>query len=444
MKINSMKSIKRYLPLLFVLFSLQGNAQEILTKKEAISMALKNNYGIQLAKNSIKIAENNSSIYNSKLLPTVNTKAGGNYNTSNQDIEGQNGTITSIEGAETKTYNASVNLNYTLFDGLGRKYTYKKLKETLHLTALEAKETIENTYVRLFTVYFQIARLSENTKNLQEVLAISKQRLRRANYQYEFGRTSKLEVLNATVDVNNDSINYINTLQLYTNSKRDLNTILVKQQSVDYTVETQVDFIPLFSFDDMYAKALQNNTLLKQQEKNIAISSYAVKASKSGYLPSVGLTSSYAWNKSTNPATSFFAGSEITGLNLGLNLSWNVFDGGATKTRVANSKIALENQQIIQQQQTDNLKNFVKNTWEGYQNKLYVLKAQEQNVLTTQHNFDRTNEKHKLGQVSSIEFRQAQVNLRNSKTARNNAKFDAKLIEIQLLQLSGQLLDVAF
>jgi len=61
-----------------------------------------------------------------------------------------------------------------------------------------------------------------------------------------------------------------------------------------------------------------------------------------------------------------------------------------------------------------------------------------------QNNFNRTPERYKLGQVTSIEFRQAQINLINSKTALNNAKFDAKLIEIQLLQLSGEILNVKF
>ena len=75
---------------------------------------------------------------------------------------------------------------------------------------------------------------------------------------------------------------------------------------------------------------------------------------------------------------------------------------------------------------------------------MFVLKAQEKNVLTTQNNFDRTTERYKLGQVTSIEFRQAQINLINSKTAFNNAKFDAKLIELQLLQLSGDILNIKF
>jgi len=437
-------NIKIYISLLAIIASLQVNAQQLLTKKEALQIALENNYGIKLANNRVEIAKNNSSIYNSRFLPILSTNAGANYDISNQEIGRQDGTLTTVNGAETKTYNASVNLNYTLFDGLGRKYNYKQLKETYNLTELEARQTIEDTYLQLFSIYFQIARLSENTKNLKETLAISNQRLLRAQYQYEYGQSTKLELLNAEVDVNNDSIKLINANQQFNNTKRNLNIVLGKQQGLNYIVETEVNFSTLLSFEELQTKAKENNVILKQNEKNIIIREYGIKASKSGYLPSVGLTSSYRWNKSENPSTSFFASSLNNGLRAGINLSWNIFDGGNTRTRVANAKIGLENQEILQEQQVETLENTLKNTWEAYNNQLYVLNAQKQNAITTQNNFDRTEERYKLGQVTSIEFRQAQINLLNTQTAVNNAKYDAKLIELELLQLSGQLLDVEF
>lgn len=436
--------IKKIITALFVLIIIQTNAQDLLTKKEALQIALENNYGVKIANNNVEVAKNNSSIYNSGYLPVISSSAGANYDNSNQEIERQDGTITIVKGAETKTFNASIGLNYTIFDGLGRTYNYKQLKETYNLTELQARETIENMYLQLFSVYFQIARLSENTNNLNEALKISKQRLERAQYQYEYGQSTKLELLNAEVDVNNDSINYINSRQQHYNAKRDLNIVLGTQQQITYEVETDVDFISLISFDELYNKAIENNVLLKQFEKNIAISEFNLKINKSNYLPTAGLSTSYGWNKSINPPTSFLAGSNSTGLNAGINLSWNLFDGGNTKTRVANAKIALENQQILKEQQLEILKNNLNNVYDSYQNALFVLQAQEKNVLTNQNNFERTQERYKLGQVSSIEFRQAQINLLNSQTAHSNSKYDAKLLELELLQLSGEILNVDF
>ena len=439
-----MKYTKTVIGILVLLLSFQVTAQRILTKKEAIAITLENNYGIKVATNNIAIAKNNSSIYNTGYLPSLSANGGANYDISDQSIERQDGSVTEITGAETKTYNASLDLNYTIFDGLGRKYNYKILKEDYNLSELEARETIENTYLELFTVYFQIARLSKNTDNLKETLEISKLRMKRIQYQNDYGQSTKLEMLNAEVDVNNDSINYINTRQQYVNSKRNLNIILGIQLEEDYEVETEVDFLTLLSFDELLSISLENNVVLKQQEKNILMSEYNIRANKGNYLPRVGLSGSYGWSESDNPSTSFFAGSTITGFRAGLNVSWNVFDGGATKTRVSNAKIALDNQEIIKQQQLETIENLLKNTSEEYTNKLFILQAQEKNVITNQNNFDRSVEKYKLGQISSIDFRLAQVNLLNSQTDLTNTKYETKLIELRLLQLSGQILNVEF
>lgn len=439
-----MKFNKISILILLFLSIMKGVSQEILTKNEALKITLENNFGIKIANNNIEIAKNNSSIYNSGFLPTASISSGANFRRDNQTINRQDGTSISIDDAETKSYNASVNVNYIIFDGLGRKYNYQQLKETYNLSELQAKQTIENTYLQLFTTYFQIARLSENKANLTEALSISKRRLLRAKYQFEYGQSTKLELLNSEVDVNNDSITLINARQQLSNAKRGLNVILGVEKNINYEVDTDVYFNKMMNFEDLLQKTIANNSTLKQNEINIAISEFNIKINKSNYLPSLGFNTSYGWNKSENPATSFLAGSTSNGLNAGLSLSWNIFDGGGSKTRVANSKIALQNQQILLEQQKVTIQNTLKNAWEDYQNQLFILQAQEKNVVTNQNNFDRTVERYKLGQITSIEFRQAQINLINSKTAFNNATFDAKLIELQLLQLSGDILNVNF
>lgn len=440
----TMSYIKNLLIALILINTVAVSAQKILTKEEAIQQALEHNYGIRIAKNNVEVAENNASIFNTNHLPTLSSSAGANYRNDNQDITRQDGSSTSITGAETKSYNASVSLNYAIFDGLGRKYNYKQLKQTQQLTELQARETIENTYLEIFNLYFQVAQLSENTQNLKQALEISKTRLQRAEYQYEYGQNTKLEVLNAEVDVNNDSINLLNTQQQFTNAKRNLNVVLGVSQGVDYQVETDINFIELLDLDALLEKSKTNNVTLQQNDKNILISKYNIKANKASYLPTLGLSSSYGWNNSINPSTSFLAESTITGLNAGLNLSWNIFDGGSTKTRVANAKISLANQEIAKEQQLNIIENSLTNAWEDYNNKLFIYFAQQKNLETATNNFDRSNEKYKLGQVSSIEFRQSQINLLNAQTAVNTAKYDAKLKELELLQLSGEILNLNF
>ncbi|APY01061.1 outer membrane protein TolC [Lacinutrix venerupis] len=419
-------------------------AQTILTQNEAVKLALENNYDIQIANNAVEVAENNSNILNTGFLPTVVGNAGATYNLDNNESTFSDGRVTTLNGAESSRYNASIDLNYTIFDGLGRRYNYKSLKEEYQLSELQARETIESTIIQLFSVYYNVAQLSENVSALEETLKVSKDRLVRAEYQFEYGQNTKLGVLNAEVDIVNDSINIINAVQDLKNGKRDLNVVLGNVLQNEFKVETEINFALEFQKDSLFEKAKTRNIALLQTEKNIAISQLGIKSGQSAYLPTIGLVGSYGWNKSENNAVSFVAGSVNTGLSAGLNLTWNIFDGGSTITRVRNAKVNLETQKLQKENILISITRDFNNVWAEYKNKLEIYNLQENNINTAQSNFDRTQEKFKIGQVNSIEFRQAQLNLLNAELSRNQAKYAAKLAELDLLQLSGELLNTEF
>lgn len=437
-------NIRQLVLSLFLLLLFKVEAQKILSTQDAVELALEYNYGIKIAKNSVEIAENNANILNAGYLPRITGNGGATYNRDNTEAQFSNGSTTKLTGAESSRYNASVNLNYTLFDGLGRQYNYKRLKEEQQLTELEARETIENTILQLFTVYYNVAKLSENNIALKQTLNISKDRLTRAEYQFNYGQSTKLGVLNAQVDINNDSINVINANQRLINSKRDLNVVLGNSMSSNFEVDTLITFVMQLNKIDLIEKVKANNVTLLQLEKNLQISEYNLKSWKSDYLPTLGLTGSYGWNKNDNNAASFLAVSTSSGISGGINLSWNLFDGGSTITRVKNAKIDLENQQLQKDQIIIDIERDFNNAWDDYQNKLTIFNVQEENILTSKNNFERTLEKFRLGQATSIEFRQAQTNLLISELSRNQAKYDAKIAELFVLQLSGELLNINF
>ena len=326
-------------------------AQEQLTKEEAVKIALENNYGIKIAYNNLKIAKNNKGLLNSGYLPTLTGNAGATYNTDDTEVVFLNGDITNLENAKSSRFNASVSLNYTLFDGLGRRYNYKQLKERYNLTELQVRETIENTLLQLFTVYYNVAQLTENVTLLNESLKISKNRLNRANYQFDFGQNTKLTVLNAEVDVNNDSILLLNTKQLLSNAKRDLYVVLGKNEAPIFSIDTEVVFNITASKQQLLEEAKSNNVRLLQIERNIKISDFQLKANKSGYLPTIGLTSTYGWSKNNNNSSSFLLESTNTGISTGFSLRWDLFNGGRTRTQVQNAKISYNTQQLSKQQE---------------------------------------------------------------------------------------------
>lgn len=434
---------------LFLTLSLSGPLamaqDQLLTKEEAIDLVLENNLDIQVARNTKQIDDNNADILNSGYLPSVTGNASGSID--KQDSEGvlANGDTRTAEGAETRRYSAAVNVNYTLFDGLGRYYNYKNFKERSQQSELEVRQTIETTILQLFTVYYEAARLTENTNTLEQALEISKDRLKRAEYQFEFGQNTGLDVLNAEVDINTDSINLLNSRQQLRNTMRDLNLILNRELSSNFSADTTVNFVPELQMESMFNEAQLNNVRLQIAEKDLNMGLNNIRVARSGYLPTIGLTGTYGWNESNNNSPlAFVLQNTSTGVTGAINLTWNLFDGGSTITGIKNAKIAYKNQEIAKKQIQLEVERDIRNAWDSYTNALFVLQVQEKNLQTNQNNFKRTDERYKLGQVTSIEFRQAQLNLLNAELAKSQAKYNAKLAELQMLQISGQLLNVDF
>ena len=325
-----MRSIFYTIPLILLFFGPLANAQdELLTKEEAIDLVLENNLDIQVARNTKLIDENNANILNSGYLPSVTGNASGSIDKQNSEGVLGNGDVRTAEGAETRRYNAAVNVNYTLFDGLGRYYNYKSFQERSEQSELEVRQTIENTILQLFTVYYEAARLTENTANLERALEISKDRLKRAQYQFEFGQNTGLDVLNAEVDINTDSINLLNSRQELRNTMRDLNLILNRDLEDQFLADTTVTFIPSLEMEAMYDEAQLNNVRLQIVEKDLNMGLNDIRVAKSGYLPTIGLTGTYGWNESNNNSPlAFVLQNTSTGVTGAVNLTWNLFDGG--------------------------------------------------------------------------------------------------------------------
>jgi len=434
----------KFLTILLLILSLSMNAQELLEKQGAVNIALENNYDIKVSNNDLEAAKNSSSIYNSGYLPSVFASGAADYQDNQSKIEFQNGNSQDDIENTTNSYSASVGVDYLIFDGFGRKYNYKILQEQYNISEIRVRQVIENTLLALLVSYYDVARLTENKINLEQSLAISKSQLLREQYGYQYGQKTQLEVLNTEVNVNQDSINLLNIQRELANAKRDLNVILGREINVDFAVDTTVNYALDLTYDNMLQSAKINNALLLQSEKNVTLSDYDLKINKSSWVPNVGINGAYNWrnaNTDSNIDNPFaLASNTSTGIVGALSVSWNIFDGGLTKTRVQNAKIAIDSRNIEKELVEKDLERNVANAWETYQNSLFVLSAEKKNVETNRRNFSRSEEQFKLGQIITVEFRLAQVNLLSAINSYNQAKYTAKVAELRLLQLGGKLI----
>jgi len=427
--------------LVFILTTSGLVAQENLTLFKAVKNTLENNLDIKISENLQEIAKNNSSILNNNYLPNIQLGSDINTNVQNIEIETPSGIAGALDNTQTDNSSAVLSINYNLIDASGRKYNFKKSKELFSKSKLEVKEIIENTLLQLFTVYFEVGRLTEEEKILKNALDISRRRYQRKLSQYEFGQTNNLEVLNAEVDVNTDSINLLNLSNRLNNAKRDLNLIMNVNLESKHSIDTELSFINKDDLSNLFLNDIKNNTSYLISEKDIIISDLDKKAIKFSYLPTLGLNGSYGWNESINDNPYAFYNKSISdGFSAGINIRWDIFRGGKKIIANKNASINQENFKLNKEKITLTLRKELNNAFQSHLNNLFILDAQNQNFETNKNNFERNLERYNVGQVSSIEFRRAQLNLLNSELSKNTAKYKAKISEAYFLKISGELI----
>ena len=434
--------MKHNILFIFLLFgALSINAQEILTLEQAVEKTLNNNLNIKVFRNNIAVAENNSNMGNAGMLPNVTLNGATNYSSNNTKLEFA-GNIAPVEqnGAQSTSNNLSVNLNYTLFDGLAMFYNYDILKASKSQTEIHTRLNIENTLLQVIAGYYEMARLQNQMKIGKEALAISKERYRRAKTYNEFGGSSKIEFLSAEVDLNTDSSAFLNAELAWVNSRRNLNFLMGVENDLMYKVEEDVTLNKDLEIENLFDKAKQNNAGVMNAEYNILISEKQLKTTKSTLLPAIAANASYGYSGSNNEV-GIVLSNQNTGFNAGLSLTYPLFRGGVQSTQRQNAQIQLENATLQKELAEKQLVRDLNNAFSTYQNAIRVVELNEKNLVTAKLNFNRTKELYDLGKVTNTQFRQAQLNFARTKSTLVNSSFQVKLAEADLIRISGSLLE---
>jgi len=418
----------------------QPVSDSTLKLSDAVALAMNKNQDILIARNSVRIAEVNKGVLNSGFLPSLNGSAGASYSKNNTELTLISGDNISKDGAASKNYNAALGLNYRLFDGMNRHYNFKVLKESYTLAELQARAVIESSIIGLIRSYYQVARLTSKLENIKRTIKISNIRVSYMNDKYNYGQATELDLLNAEVDRNNDSVNFINTSRELELAQNDMKVAMGVDMTMNFSVDTTVNFGPAVSEESMWENAQNKNVNYMIARQSKGISTLQLKQSHTGYIPTIDLSGRYSFNRTESDVGNFLF-QQSNGYNVGASLNWNIFDGGRTRTRELNAKIGLETAQIKIDKTKTELQRQVADAYSNYKNMLFILKTEETNKNINQLNFSRSAEQYKLGQLTSIDFRQAQVNLQNSIDRYNEALYNAKVAELDLMRLAGLFLD---
>ena len=431
-----MKNIPKFL--LLFLFPVSLSAQELLTAEEALIIALENNFQIRIATNELEIDETAVSVGRAGMLPEIGAVATSNNSIQNTSQTRAGGERIDRDNARNNSMNYGVALDWTLFDGFSMFARYDQLKELKNLGEVELQQVILEKTREVLVTYYDLVQQQQQLNALDSTMVISEQRLELAQNRFRIGKASRLEVLNAQVDINTDRTNLLRQKELFLNTKTLLNRLLSRDIKTEFQIAEEFQVDELLSLSELIDLAEQQNPILQAQLINNNLARLELKELKGGRYPTLVASTGYQFNDSES-SLGFSTQSNSQGWNYGLSARFNIFDGFLQNQNEQIARIGIENTELEVEQQKLALEEELRRTYQTYLTNLQLIELESGNREIAERNLEITVEKFRIGTIPTIEFRTAQLNYINAVVRYSNARFQAKLSELSLKELAGEL-----
>ncbi|MCX6303040.1 MAG: TolC family protein [Bacteroidia bacterium] len=419
-----------------------AQGQMVYNLKDCINTGLENNFSLLITRNSEEIAKNNFTPGNAGYLPILDLSGKHSGTLNNSTLNLTDGTQDVTSDIFSTTTSAGVNLGLTIFNGFNVQTTYKKLNELKQIGELNTQMAIENLVSNIVSAYYNYINQVQQLNNLEYALTLSRERLRIDEERYLLGSSSKLNVLQSRVYFNSDSSRLARQSETVRATGIQLNELMAVKELGQLFVskDTSIDIIPDFLYEKLLEETLAKNTSLAIAGANKIISEYDYKIIASRSYPYLNLSSGYNYYYNT-----YSAGTTknmlTNGMNYGLTMGLNIFDGMNQRRSLQNSSIEVMNKELKYQEVEQGVKADLLTIYSAYSNYQRLVALEEQNLSTATENLSIAMERYRLGNLSGIDLREVQMSLLDAKESLLSVKYLAKLAEISLLLISGRIMD---
>lgn len=420
--------IGRSLPLVIGLFLIPAHvyAQQRLTLDDCIDRAVQSNFAIQIAGMQTQQAANNVTV-----APFVPALAG----TARQDQTTQNKTV---DGRPVNTLGAGVSLSWRLFDGLGMFAEHNRQREQLTVSQLQMRDDLEVLVSDVMKQYYLLISLRNQADLARELMELSQLRYKEAMDKAEIGSASKLEMRLAKIDLNADSSNLIKQEEALRVAYIRMNRMMNGPLSDDGYVHDTIVMRQLLEKEDLLRWAGENNVSVLMARAGVRLSDLDYKLARAARYPTLDFAAGYNVNATdqTNFSGTF---RNSNGVNWGFNVGINLFNGLETSRKLKNARL---DKTISQTSLSDTelaVRSELEQLYINYLNNLQLIDFERENADVARMNLEAAMLRYRVGDLSGIDFRNIQQQYLEAVDRKINVIYQAKVSEVALLTLAGQL-----
>lgn len=414
-------------------------AQTDLTLEELVAQAIEQNYQLRIIRNSERSADNNNTIGNAGMLPQLSVLGERRTAINNSQQLFFTGDTQEATNARRNSTSASLEANWIVFDGFamfGRKDRFEQLAAQ---SRADTRFLVEQTVADLMVAYYQLKQATRLLTTYEQALTVSQARVDLKARGLEVGASNRLDLQLAQVDRNTDSSLVLTqraqvrelTIAINALINRDLTTPIQPTDSISLREE--------YELSSLLRSAMNNNAALSQQNFNELIALSDAKIARGAFYPTVELFGNFAFDQQANEV-GFLASSRTFGPTYGVRVRFNLYSGRQAQIQEENANIAVETEQLRSEDLQQSIEQALRVAYLRWDNHREQVQLERQSVRAAGEALSIARRQYELGAITNVDFRVIQLNAINAETRFLEAQFQAKLREIELLRLSGQLL----
>ena len=429
-----------FIVLILVLFFSQEKiaAQNNLSLKEAVTIAIQNSYDIKLVENSLSIAKNNNNYGVAGGLPTV-TATGTNNNTLTTISQtfpdpSRNTTRSGVDGS---TLNGGLSATMILFNGYRIAATKDRLESIQKQTEAVLQTQMLNTSSIVMQQYYNVIRQLAFLKTIEKSIEASEQRVAIVKTRQEIGVANQADLLQSSLDLNALLQAKQNQLLVLDQVKADLYNSMVLPANSNYIFTDSIQVDQKLILSDVESK-MKAHPLLQSAQQLINVNQFLEKETKALMYPTLRANSGFNYNSNKSTA-GFILLNESYGPFLGFNLSIPIYAGTSSKRAYKNAKISTVSAKIQYDNTAQSLATELFKTYQNYQNSLKQTPTEIENYKMSDALLTLVMDRFRLGEATIVDVKQAQQSFETAGFRLTSLRFSAKIAEIELKRLSNQL-----
>ena len=343
----------KFFKILLLVFIMTGvftiNAQEKITLRQAIIIALHQNTSVIKSVNNLETS--NAAVKNAygNFLPNLNFSSGWNWqrvsNSKGATVVNYFGEAQTLGPTETdsRSYSMSLGGNVTLFDGLANISSFNQKKNDLQSAKYDLDKLRQDVSLQTVNLFITITNNEKILKFQEEDLKYNKDMLNKVKEMFDLRMKANVDLYAQEFQTSNAQLSYLQAKSNYEKSKIALLNYLSKDILKDYTFAMDSSYLPdeVKNIDDinaLYTTALINRSDYQSSKLKFENSEYQLTSARGGYLPS--LSGNYGFSTSATQPKDLLSRKVY---NFGLSLSLPIFSRWSTEFATQSAQVQIKN-----------------------------------------------------------------------------------------------------